>query len=80
MAQLAVRNDQDFATQDAPLPDGERAILLCLMAVPVVWAVLIAPMICTCATATTTAVLAGVAVGCIADAARLIWLRRRAAP
>ena len=48
MAQLAGGHDRDFATQDALLPDGELAILVCLMAVPTIWAVLIVPMMCTC--------------------------------
>ncbi len=74
MAQLADGHGRNFATQGALLPDGELAILVCLMAVPIIWTVLIAPMMCTCTMAMTTALLFGVMAGGIADAARLVWL------
>lgn len=76
MAQLAGGHDRGLATQDALLPDGEFAILVCLTAVPVIWAVLIVPMMCTCEMATATSLLFGVATGGLAALARLLWLHR----
>lgn len=79
MAHLGSCNDWNLQTDDTLLPEGEVAVLVCLMAVPVIWTVLVAPLVSTCALATMTTLLISVVVGGIADVARLVWLHRHLA-
>jgi hypothetical protein len=78
MAQRGEFSDRTFATHDVLVPDGELGVLVCLMAVPVIWTVLITALVSSCAMITTTALLLAVATGCFAVMSRLVWLHRHA--
>lgn len=62
--------------QDAP-PTGEHAVLVCLVAVPVIWTVLVVTILGNCAAVIATATTLAVLAGGSADCARIVWLRRR---
>jgi hypothetical protein len=72
---MASRNIQPQPTRQ--LPEGEAGILVCLVAVPLIWTVLICAMISQCFHTFRILVAAALAAGVAADCARLAWLRRQ---
>lgn len=78
MAQLADGTNQHFTAYVPLLRDGESGVLVCLMAVPTIWTVLIAAFLSGCGMVTTTSMVFALSIGCAAVAARLAWLWRQA--